>query len=123
MKSLCVGPHKVRFYYEQYPLKEWRPKDSSSTPLTVLELSDQIHVAWEQAGAPHIRGAAVAYILDPDEEHPLPVHMGVALCSHKDNFCRSKGRKVAFAHLLNTMNLSKEERQHAWFEYHSHFPF
>lgn len=48
---------------------------------------------------------------------------GVAYCSFSDRFCKYTGRKVAFAKLLSTLNLTKEQRRDAWQDFHQAFPF
>jgi len=42
---------------------------------------------------------------------------GVALCSKKDNFCRSTGRKIALADLLEKLHWDKETRDAVWKAY------
>ena len=43
------------------------------------------------------------------------LYSGFALCSHKDHFCKEKGRKVALARAIKCM--PRETRKQIWVEY------
>ena|SRR3990167_505123 len=53
------------------------------------------------------------------KESPIPVGIGMAMCSVLDNFNRAKGRKFALANALKQVNLSLEERKALWEQYFS----
>lgn len=41
-----------------------------------------------------------------------------AVCDPRDNFCRSTGRKIALARVLDEAGLTKQERGAVWLAYH-----
>ena len=47
-------------------------------------------------------------------EENKPFGYGVAICSHKDNFCKDTGRKISLARALKNANIPKEERKSIW---------
>jgi len=59
------------------------------------------------------------FIKDNDE---TTVYEGVAECNPNDNYVKSKGRKIALARALQTMNLDREVRENVWNKYFSRCP-
>jgi hypothetical protein len=55
----------------------------------------------------------------PNPDNPIPqvVGWGEALLHHKDQFCRVKGRKMAFGRALQDMKIPKAERKLWWDAY------
>ena len=45
--------------------------------------------------------------------------VGHARCCPTDRFSKDVGRKISLSRLLQSMNLSKEERRKVWEQYHS----
>lgn len=59
------------------------------------------------------------YGMNPTKETP-PIYTieGYAYCHHKDNYSRSRGRKIALARALEN-HFTKDERKVFWDAYHS----
>lgn len=56
-----------------------------------------------------------AILRSPDRKEPIAFED--ALCNPQDRFCKDIGRKISLTRLLQSMNLSKEERRNVWNAY------
>lgn len=64
---------------------------------------------------PPFKGVTLCTLVNEDDD--IPVRAVVAFCSVKDNFDRSKGRKVALTKMLNAAGFDKEQRTTFWHDY------
>ena len=76
----------------------------------------------EDGDSQRVTTASLHEIQPDGEVSKTAVYTTKAVCSNKDNFCKSTGRKIAFARMVKWLSqgifcISKEKRRELWVDY------
>ncbi len=80
-----------------------------------LQIHHDPHFKGTHGGRP-FHGMTSCHLVNLDGR---VLESGYAWCHPNDNYCRAKGRKVAFAQLLEDLKLDRAERGHYWAYFHA----